>query len=131
MSLPSRSPVLRSTDTVVGKYRHMCRRVATVMRLMRGSFGTKAALELALRTDADQRSAECWLAGKGMSAENFAALICSDIGDQVLDAMMGADAKTWPEWYAGFRRQVQISSLRRGLTEQQRALAALEQEAGR
>lgn len=98
------------------------------MQFLRGRFGSKASLEIALRTEVDQRSAERWLAGKSMTAENFAALIRSDIGDQALAAIMGEDKKAWPAWFAGFRRQVSISSLRRGLIEQQQALEKIERE---
>ena len=113
---------------VVAKSRQGCRSIFAVMQLARARFGKKAPLELALRTDSDPRSGERWLAGKSMLAENLAGLIRSDIGDDVLEAIMGPDAKTWPEWYRAHRRQSKLSSLRQGLEAQKRALEALERE---
>lgn len=99
------------------------------MRRVRSKFGVKAALELALRADADQRSGERWLAGKSMNAENFAALLRSDIGIDVLDATMGDNVQAWPAWYVALRRQHKLSTLRRAMAAQQRELEALEREA--
>lgn len=99
------------------------------MQMAQGKFGSGVALELALRTDGHQRSAERWLAGKSMTADNLAALLCSDIGPDVIASLMGDDPKAWPAWYAGYRRQVSLSKLRRTLSDQQRALEALEREA--
>lgn len=120
-------------DTRVGKRRHARRLIVPVMRMVRDRFGAKASLELALRTEADQRSAERWLAKNpgGISADNFAELICSDIGDLVLTALMGPDSKQWPAWYGGFRRQMKLSTLRQSVAAQQRLLEDLERDAGR
>ncbi len=124
----------KRTDSPVGSSRQECRRIYAVMLVLRGLFGAKAALQIALRADADQRSAERWLAEPGKaahgdpSAENFAALLCSDIGDQALAAAMGPDPAGWPCWYARFDRQLKLGALRKTLTLQQRALEALERE---
>lgn len=98
------------------------------MRLARARFGAKAALQLALRADADQRSAERWLAGKDCTAENFCALLRSDLGPDALAAIMGDDSKAWPAWYGAMRRQIGLSALRAGLRAQQRAIETLERE---
>jgi hypothetical protein len=101
------------------------------MQKARAHFGAKAALEVALRADADQRSAERWLSQsarpKAPTSENLANLLRSDFGRHALEAIMGPDAKAWPAWYRGFRRQLQISEVRQSLMSQQRTLAALEE----
>jgi hypothetical protein len=118
-----------SADTPVGKSRQDRRSIYLAMLALQSAFGPKAALQIALRADADERSAERWLSDKGgdPSAENFAALLRSDAGGVVLAAVMGADETAWPEWYRATRRQLQLAALRRGLSEQKRQLAALEE----
>lgn len=116
-------------DKVVGRLRQGRRSIVAVMQKLRARFGTKAALEIAVRADVEPRSSERWLAGKSMMAENFIDLVRSDIGDEVIEAAMGEDPRQWPEWYALFRRQVRLGKLRRDLAEQQKELAALEQGA--
>jgi hypothetical protein len=117
---------VRGTDTSVGASRQDCRSIFSVMLMLHGHFGAKAALQIALRAEADQRSAERWLAGKSMTAENFAALLRSDVGDQVLSAVMG-DPAQWPAWYVAHQRQAKLSTMRRLLTEQRHQLENLEQ----
>jgi len=117
-----------ASDTPVGKQRQPRRSIAAVMRMARNRFGAKAALELALRAEADQRSAERWLAGKDCSVENFCALLRSDLGPDALAAVMGDDHTQWPAWYGALRRQISLSTLRAGLKAQQRAIEALERE---
>ena len=97
------------------------------MRAVRGALPRKTALELALRSGASPRSAETWLAGKGApNAEALAALLRSDLGLIVLEAIMAGAA---PPWWGALRRQIAISRLRRAQVEHQRALEALEREA--
>ena len=96
------------------------------MQKLRARFGSKVALEISLRTDVEPRSAERWQAGKSMMGENLADLIRSDVGDDVIEAIVGDDPREWPEWYVLYRRQVQLGKLRRDVAAQQRALAALE-----
>lgn len=96
------------------------------MQAAREKFGTKVALQLALRTDADQRSAERWLADKDCRAENLCALMRSDFGGDALAAIMGPDPKAWPDWYAQLRRQSSLSAARRQIVEAKRAIEKLE-----
>lgn len=119
------------TDASVGKSRRERRLVFSVMRRLRSYFGKRAALQLALRGgNVRERTGERWLAGKGIDGENFAQLLRSDVGELVLETVMGADRKAWPAWYARLNKQIKISSLRRGLAEQQRAIEALERGEG-
>jgi hypothetical protein len=128
MAKRSHKAVAGGSDAPVGKKRHSCRSIPAVMRMARSKFGAKASLELALRADADQRSAERWLAGKGLTAENFCSLLKSDLGPDALASVMGDDKAAWPAWYLGMRRQIALSSLRAGLVAQQRAIERLECE---
>lgn len=97
------------------------------MQRLRGCFGAKAALQIALRADADQRSAERWLAGHAEpNAENFCALLRSEAGGEVLAALMGEDREQWPAWYRALERQVKLAAMRRTLSAQRRALEAFE-----
>lgn len=113
----------QATAIVCGGDRTELRLVDQVMRVAQALWPRKTAAELALRTGNKTRACEYWLERRsGMSGEALAALLRSDEGFQVLEAIIG-DAK--PVWWRAFKRSVKRSELRR----QQRAIQkALDEE---
>jgi hypothetical protein len=60
------------------------------------------------------------------SAETLIALLRSDLGRDVLFALMG-DAS--PDWFTRYRKQLDVNAARRQLAESQRLIERLQQEA--
>jgi hypothetical protein len=96
-----------------------------VMRVVQSLWPTKTDWNLACRTGASDRLCRYWLQNKyNLSADNLAALLRSEAGFQILDALM-AGAK--PTWWAGFKRAVRRAELRRQQAELARAIEEVEQ----
>ena len=71
------------------------------------------------------RGCEYWLARRsGMSADSLAALLRSDEGFQILEAIIG-DAK--PVWWRAFKKSVRRADLRRQQAALAKALEEIEQ----
>lgn len=88
---------------------------------------TKSALHLHLLTGAPISTCEKLLCGQRTeNAETLIALLRSDIGRDVLFALMG-DAS--PEWFVKYRKQLDVNAVRRQLAETQRVIDALQKEA--
>lgn len=95
------------------------------MLAARSLWPRKTAAELSMRTGTQMRGCEYWLARRsGMSAESLAALLRSDEGLQILEAIIG-DAR--PVWWRAFKRSIRRSELRRQQTELAKAIEANEQ----
>lgn len=87
------------------------------MRVARSLWPTKTDAALSAKTGSSDRLCRYWLANKyNLSADDLAALLRTDEGFQILEAIIG-EAK--PVWWQSFKRGVRRSELRR----QQAALA--------
>jgi hypothetical protein len=87
----------------------------------------KAAQHLNILTDIPVSTCEKLLSGqRGESAETLIALLRSDLGRDVLFALMG-DAS--PDWFTRYRKQLDVNAARRQLAESQRLIERLQQEA--
>lgn len=98
-----------------------------IVRVARALWPSKTEMELAVRTGASPRMCRYWLAQRyDLSADHLAALLRSDDGLKILEAIMG-DAK--PVWWKRFRRTVGMANLRAAIEQQRKALEHLENEA--
>lgn len=97
-----------------------------VMRVARSLWPSKTALELARYTEASERLCRYWLANRySLAADDLAALLRTDHGLHVLEAVMG-DAK--PKWWRRFRRASRLAALRQEQAEQLKKIEQLELE---
>lgn len=98
--------------------------ISPLMRKFRERYPQKTAVMLALMTGADVKHCEKCLAGtRELGSAYQAELLRSDFGRDALTVLMGNSRAVW---WRGFRRQLEISELRRVQTEAQRRLEALE-----
>lgn len=117
-------PAKSATDNAIGKGRASHQWFAPVLEAFAQKFPRKTALELALRSGRHVRVCEIWLSGKGAAdGPALAALICSDQGDLVLDALTARCGHAWAE---NARATREISKLRKQQAEAADRLAALE-----
>lgn len=118
----------RPTATNCGRSRNELRAGDVVADVIRARFAHKADVELAYRAGLSLRAAQYILAKRtSPSGDAVVALLQSDIGLEFLTALMKRAA---PAWWRGFRRQMEISELRRLQALQQRKLEELERAAG-
>jgi hypothetical protein len=98
------------------------------MQAVQGALpGNKAAQHLHILTDVPVSTCEKLLSGqRGESADTLIAFLRSDLGRDVLFALMG-DAR--PAWFVRYRKQLDVNAARRQLAESQRAIERLQQEA--
>ncbi len=95
------------------------------MRVARALWPSKTDMALAHRTGTSDRMCRYWLANKyNLGADDLAALLRSDEGFHVLEAIIG-DAR--PAWWAAFRRNVRRAELRRQQAELARQIEQNEQ----
>ena len=112
------------TANLCGKDRNELRLIDSVVIAAQRLWPRKTAAELSLRTGTGVRACEYWLSRKtDMSADALAALLRSDAGLEILEAIVG-DAK--PNWWKQFARTIELSRLRKGQAEAARRLARLE-----
>ncbi|WP_166295316.1 S49 family peptidase [Bradyrhizobium sp. 2S1] len=79
------------------------------MQVFRRLFPHQTAAELAIRTGAEIRHCERCLAGdRDLGSAFQAKLLQSDVGDKILDAIMG---EARPAWWVGFKKQLELSKL--------------------
>ncbi|WP_445493153.1 hypothetical protein [Rhodopseudomonas sp. RCAM05734] len=87
----------------------------------------KAAATLHILTDQPFSTCEKMLCGaRPENVELLTALLRSDLGRDVLFALMG-DAR--PEWFSRYRKQLDVNAARRQLLESQKLIEKLQQEA--
>lgn len=100
----------RSTDAAFGRIDTAVRPIASVMQKLRALYPLKTAANIAARAGVSVRAAESWLSDdRDMGTDAFVALICSEDGFAVLEAIMTAmPARTRPRWWA---RQVNVARL--------------------
>lgn len=95
------------------------------MRVARSLWPSKTDMALASKTGTSERMCRYWLSNKyNLGADDLVALLRTDEGFQILEAIMG-DAK--PVWWAGFKRGVKRAELRRQQKLIQKALDEDEQ----
>lgn len=112
-----------ATDKVVGQNRQGCRSISSIILILREIFPAKADLEIALRANVTQRTAERWLAGADtLNAEILVALLRSDIGGDLLAALMSDAAAPW---WTGFRRHLEVARLALSHVETGRRIALI------
>lgn len=94
------------------------------MRAAQRVWPRKTAAELSVRTGTGVRACEYWLARQtDMSADALAGLLRSDVGLEVLEAIIG-DAR--PVWWRQFARTIELSRVRKSQDEARRRLERLE-----
>jgi hypothetical protein len=94
------------------------------MRAAQALWPRKTAAELSMRTGTGVRACEYWLSRKTqMSADALAALLRSDAGLEVLEAIIG-DAR--PAWWKDFAKTIELSRLRKAQDDARRRLERLE-----
>ncbi|MCK1407633.1 hypothetical protein [Bradyrhizobium sp. 76] len=98
--------------------------MATVQGLLPA---VKAAQHLHIMTDVPVSTCEKLLSGqRGESSETLIAFLRSDLGRDVLFALMG-DAR--PAWFTRYRKQLDVNAARRQLEQSMRAIEQLQREA--
>lgn len=103
------------------------RSIDAVALVFRALWPVKTNIELSSRAGVSVRAAEYWLARRGnISADALAALLRSDAGLHVLEALIGTDR---PVWWLAFKRTHELSALRRAQEQQKRVIERLEREA--
>lgn len=113
-----------STATLCGEFRTTLRLTDAVMRAAQRVWPRKTAAELSVRTGTGVRACEYWLARQtDMSADALAGLLRSDVGLEVLEAIIG-DAR--PVWWRQFARTIELSRVRKSQDEARRRLERLE-----
>jgi hypothetical protein len=97
-----------------------------IIRYLKALWPTKADAELAARIGLSDRACRQILAERaGLTAEALAALLRTEDGAEVLEALMG-DAR--PKWWRRFKRQMAFADVRRLQDEARARLEALERE---
>lgn len=85
-------------------------------------------MRLAALTGATDRTARNWLSLKReISADALAALLRTEDGLQILEAVMG-DAR--PAWWRRVKRASQLATLRSSIAKQEQAIRQLELDLG-
>src|SRR4051812_20169270 len=98
---------------------------SVVMRVVQSLWPKKADMVLADKTGASDRLCRYWIENKySLGADHLAALLRSDEGFQILEAVIG-DAR--PVWWRSFKRSVRRAELRRQQAEILKAIEANEQ----
>lgn len=121
----NRKPSTNRPADLCGETRSDVRAMDRVMQAARSLWPRKTAAELSVRTGTQMRGCEYWLARRsGMSADSLAALLRSDEGFQILEAIIG-DAK--PVWWRAFKKSVRRADLRRQQAALAKALEEIEQ----
>ncbi|WP_316172451.1 hypothetical protein [Bradyrhizobium sp. SZCCHNRI2049] len=102
-------------------------RISPVMAKVRALLPeTKAAHHLAILIDEPLGNCQKLLCGaRTENAEQLAKLLRSDLGREVLFAVMG---EARPDWFSKYRKQLDVNAARKQLLASQRAIEALQQE---
>lgn len=102
--------------------------ISSVMQAVQGLLPTaKAAVHLHILTDVPVSTCEKLLCGqRAESAETLIAFLRSEIGREVLVALMG---EARPAWFTRYQRQLDVNAARRQLAETQAMIERLQNEA--
>lgn len=123
---PSRQTSKNRTRQLAGKLPSVGGSISSVIVCFRELFPQKTALELALRTGANISHCERCLAGSRELGSGFQAkLLQSDVGREILIALMG-NAK--PKWWVGFRRHLDLAQLVKVQAQTQASIEAMQRE---
>jgi hypothetical protein len=107
-----------------GESRKPLRLTDEVMRAAQAIWPRKTAAELSVITGSGVRACEYWLSRKTeMSADALVALLRSESGLEILEAVIG-DAR--PSWWKAFARTIELSRLRKAQDDTRRRLERLE-----
>ncbi|MCP1731298.1 hypothetical protein [Bradyrhizobium elkanii] len=94
------------------------------MQVFRGLFPHQTAAELAIRTGAEIRHCERCLAGdRDLGSAFQAKLLQSDVGDKILDAIMG---EARPAWWVGLKKQLELSKLVKAEAELRKQIESMQ-----
>lgn len=98
---------------------------SVVMRVAQSLWPKKTDMVLVDKTGASDRLCRYWLENKySLGADHLAALLRSDEGFQILEAVIG---EARPVWWRSFKRSVRRAELRRQQAEILKAIEANEQ----
>ena len=101
---------------------------AAVTRVLSAIWPSKRDMRLAAITGAADRTARDWLALRAnYSADALAALLRTEDGLQILEAVM-SDAR--PAWWRKIKRASQLATLRSSIAKQEQAIRQLELDLG-
>ena len=102
-------------------------RISVVMQAVRGALHReKPAQQLAFLIDEPLGNCQKLLCGaRHENAQQLAKLLRSELGREVLFALMGEDR---PEWFVKYRKQLDLNDARRKLIDSQRAIEAIQAE---
>lgn len=121
------SPNLRPAEVCRGSGRTLPLNAA-VTRVLSALWPSKRDMRLAAITGAADRTARDWLALRAnYSADALAALLRTEDGLQILEAVMG-DAR--PAWWRKIKRASQLATLRSSIAKQEQAIRQLELDLG-
>lgn len=117
----------RDADAVFGRSDTGVRPLASVMQKLRDLYPLKTAANIAVRARVSVRAAESWLGDdRDMGTDAFIALLCSDDGFAVLEAIMSAMPKRErPRWWARQANIARLASIERSQAEQEREIRQL------
>ncbi|MGY3689972.1 hypothetical protein ACVIGA_000052 [Bradyrhizobium sp. USDA 3240] len=114
----------KRTGQLAGQKRPAGRTIAPAMQVFRRLFPHQTAAELAIRTGAEIRHCERCLAGdRDLGSAFQAKLLQSDVGDKILDAIMG---EARPAWWVGFKKQLELSKLVKAQAELGRQIESMQ-----
>lgn len=112
-----------------GRIHLKVRSIHPAMRAFKALFANKnkkLPTELELRTGASRSFCEKVLSGALQPGEPMiTALLQSDVGDEILTALMGAAR---PRWWRGFRRSLDLAALVRAQARTQDAIEKMQRE---
>lgn len=118
---------------VFGKSGGDVRLLSAVMQKLRAMYPEKTAANIAVRARVSTRAAEYWLSdapsSRDMSAEAFLALLVSEDGGAILEALMGAlPAKQRPAWWRRHANIVRMAAIEKAQAEQDEEIRQLRLE---
>lgn len=109
-----------------GANRTVVRFVDGIIATVKDLYPRKPTTHVAALCGVSTRAVEHWFSGRrDPSADALVAMLRSEIGGQVLAAIMG-DAK--PKWWTRHRRTVSLAALRKAQEEQRILIERMERE---
>lgn len=100
-----------------------CTDLQQISLILRAFWPIKTASKVAYLADVSERSVKFWLAGETrMSLENIVALLKTDAGFEILEAILGKDCKA--EWWVIAQSAQNIRKSRKAIKREQERIAA-------
>lgn len=123
---PARAAAKSGPRQLAGKYPPTGGSISPVIRCFRELFPQGTVSELAYRTGADVKHCEKCLRGTRELGAGFQQkLLQSDVGKQILIALMG---EARPPWWIGFRRHLKLAELVKEQARTRDAIEAMQRE---